>query len=244
MKYDFSSIKNQNVIITGGSGDIGLAIAKGFLSLKANVFLWGHRPISNTNLFSDYMIVDLLNRNEINRALNSSPQLIHTLVNCAGITIGNHSANYTMEDWDKTLCINLSAPFYLSQQIAKRMTSNKGGSIINITSIGAELGFPGNPAYGASKAGLKNLTKSMACDFSELGIRINNVGPGYTTTKMTAKSWNDSDLRAQRTEHTILKRWATPEDIVGMVLFLASDMSKYITGQDFYIDGGWTAKGL
>lgn len=244
MQYDFSSLKNQNVIITGGSGSIGMAIALGFLSHGANVYLWGHRQIKDSDKFSKYSVVDLSRPDEIDQEFDSMPQEINTLVNCAGITIGNHSTDYNIEDWNKTLSINLTAPFYLSQQAAKRMKPDKGGSIINITSIGAEFGFPGNPAYGASKAGLNNLTKSMACDFAELGIRVNSVGPGYTVTKMTEKSWNDSTLRAKRTEHTMLNRWAVPEDIVGIVLFLASDMSKYITGQNIYVDGGWSSKGL
>jgi len=244
LEYDFSSIKDQNVIITGGSGSIGMVIAKGFLSCGANVYLWGHRPIDNSEEFADYSIVDLSNMAEIDRALESMPQTIDTLVNCAGITIGNHTNDYSLEDWNKTLIVNLTAPFYLSKQVSKRMQSGEGGSIVNITSIGAEFGFPNNPAYGASKAGLKNLTKSLAYDLAEHGIRVNNVGPGYTVTKMTDKSWNDPHMREERTKHTMLNRWAVPEDMVGIVLFLASDMSKYITGQDIYVDGGWSSKGL
>ena len=244
MKYDFSSLHDQNVVITGGSGSIGLSFAEGFLSQGSNVYLWGHRSIDSSHKFKEYRVLDLTDCDLIEKAVSELPDVVHTLVNCAGITIGNSTYDYDLSDWNKTIALNLTAPFYLSKLIAPKMTSTSGGSIINITSIGAELGFPGNPAYGASKGGLKQLTKAMACDFAQYGIRVNNVGPGYTTTKMTIQSWNDEYLRNQRTERTMLKRWAAPDDITGMVLFLASDMSRYITGQDIYIDGGWTSKGL
>jgi NAD(P)-dependent dehydrogenase (short-subunit alcohol dehydrogenase family) len=129
--------------------------------------------------------------------------------------------------------------------VAKTLIAEKKpGSIINITSIGAKQGFPNNPAYGASKGGLSQLTKALACDWAEYGIRVNNVGPGYTVTKMTQTSWNNNEMREARTSRTMMGKWARPEDITGTVLFLASDMASYITGQDIYVDGGWTSKGL
>ncbi len=244
MNYDFESIRNQNVLITGGSGLMGQAIARAFNESGANVFLWGHRDIDNKDICKVYDVVELENESEIGKAVDNLPERIDTLVNCAGFTKGSRSEAYPLEDWQKTLSVNLSAPFVLSQKIALKMIPHKKGSIINITSINAEQGFPGNPAYVASKGGLKMLTKGLACDWAEYGIRVNNVGPGYTRTKMTQGSWGDPEMREQRTNRTMMGRWAQPEDIAGIVLFLASDMASYITGQDIYVDGGWTAKGL
>ena len=150
-----------------------------------------------------------------------------------------------MEDWNKTILINLTVPFQLSQLVANHMIDKKiSGSIINITSLGAEFGFPENPAYCASKGGLKQLTKSFAYDWAKYNIRVNNIGPGYMRTDMTKKSWSDSKLREERTRHIMLERWGDPKDLSGICVFLASDSSEYITGQDIYVDGGWTAKGL
>lgn len=244
MKYNFNSLKNKNVLVTGGSGAIGLAIAKGFKSCGSNVFVWGHQLLDEEKQFDQYQIVELTDEQDIKKKfqnLHKNPEII---VNCAGFTAGEKSEKYPKHLWEKTIAINLTAPLLISQLAANHMMQKHTGSIINITSIGAELGFPENPAYGASKGGLKQLTKSLACDWAKYGIRINNVGPGYTRTKMTTGSWQNEVKRKERTEHTMLKYWAEPEDIVGIVLFLGSDLSRYITGQDIYVDGGWTAKGL
>lgn len=249
MEYNFSSLQNINVLITGGSGTIGQAIAEGFHQSGANVALWGHRDIAQeikNKCF--YQIVELREKKEIEIAFKeciSRIGIIDVLINCAGFTSGKESQEYDFDLWKKTLDINLTAPFLLSQLVAKELISQKKeGSIVNITSIGAKQGFPNNPAYGASKGGLSQLTKALACDWAKYGIRVNNVAPGYTISNMTEKSWNSIEMRAERTSRTMLGRWAMPEDIVGMVLFLSSDLASYITGHDFYIDGGWTNKGL
>ena len=244
MKYNFDSLKNKNVLVTGGSGSIGLAIAKGFKSCGARVFLWGHREIEEGKEFDLYQVVELTNEEDIRKQFFKLPETIDILVNCAGFTSGERSEKYPVELWKKTIDINLTAPFLICQLAVERMISNHDGSIINITSIGAEQGFPNNPAYGATKGGLKQLTKAFACDWAQYGIRVNNVGPGYTRTKMTSGSWQDEELRRERTDRMMIKKWAEPEDIVGIVLFLGSDMARYITGQDIYVDGGWTAKGM
>jgi len=160
------------------------------------------------------------------------------------VTIGNHLFEYQDQDWDMTHRINLYAPYKIMQKVSKSMVLKKAGSIINITSLAAELGFPGNPAYVAFKGALKQLTKAVACDLSGSGVRVNSIGPGYIKTNMTKKSWDNIELRNKRTSRTILERWGEPNDLVGLIIFLSSDASSYITGQEFYIDGGWIAKGL
>ena len=144
------------------------------------------------------------------------------------------------------IAINLTAPFLFSQLAANLMKSKKvKGSIVNITSISADLPMPNSIAYNVSKAGLKNLTKSYAIDFANCGIRINNLSPGYTRSKMTKKSWNNKKKRLQRTNKTTLLRWANPEDYNEAVGFLIdSKKSGYMTGSDLIIDGGWTIKGM
>ena len=126
----------------------------------------------------------------------------------------------------------------------KLYEKNNHGSIINITSINAELGFPSNPSYIASKGALKMLSKSLAKDWGKYGIRVNNLGPGYISTKMTKKSFKDKKANLLRKKHTLLNRWGTTNDLVGPAIFLASDSSKYVTGHDLYVDGGWLANGL
>ena len=113
---------------------------------------------------------------------------------------------------------------------------NSGGSIINITSLAAEQGFPDNVAYVASKGGLKQLTKAMAIDLAKKNIRVNSVGPGYVKTKMTQKSWENKRKKKNRSERIIMDRWANPEDIANVCLFLGSELASYINGQEIYVD--------
>ena len=106
------------------------------------------------------------------------------------------------------------------------------------------LAFPQNPAYVATKAGLSQLTKSAAYDLAKYGIRANSIAPGYIHTDMTDQSYNDPHAHEERKKRTILDRWGTCDDLVGASIFLASDASSYITGQELFVDGGWSVKGL
>jgi NAD(P)-dependent dehydrogenase (short-subunit alcohol dehydrogenase family) len=143
------------------------------------------------------------------------------------------------------MAVNLHAAFQLATMAARVMKKQpQGGVIINITSLGAMLGFPNNPAYVASKGGLRQLTKAMAYDLSRYNIRVNNICPGYMRTDMTRKSYQDQEIKAERDRRIMLGRWGKPEDLVGPCIFLASEASSYITGIDLPVDGGWLAKGL
>jgi len=124
------------------------------------------------------------------------------------------------------------------------LRQSDSASIINVTSLNAKLAFPDNPAYVASKSALAGLTRSMALDYGKFGVRVNALAPGYIKTKMTGESWSNPDKRKQRSERTMVERWGTPEDLVGPMLFLASDMSSYVTGQSLFVDGGWSVRGL
>ena len=124
------------------------------------------------------------------------------------------------------------------------MKENNSGSIINITSINAEMAFPDNPAYVAFKGALKQLTKSMALDLGKFGIRANCIGLGYIRTDMTKNSWDNIERRKMLEAKTALGRWGQPRDLVGTVILLCSEASSYITGQNIYVEGGWLAKGL
>lgn len=118
------------------------------------------------------------------------------------------------------------------------------GSIINITSLASMFGFSDNPAYVASKAGLKGLTTSLAYDLASKKIRVNAIAPGYIKTEMTKVSWSKIKLRRKRDNRIMLNRWGKPDDVANAALFLASDLASYITGQNICVDGGWSVKGL
>lgn len=226
------SVKDKIIIVTGSDGGIGSAIAFGLSSAGAIVIRVDlpRYDITNTEHL-DSIVTD---------ALSHSGE-IHGLVNCAGVTYGNNLFEYKDSDWENTYKVNLKAPYELTRRVAEVMKST-GGSIINITSLNAELAFPDNPAYVAFKGGLKQLTKSLALDLGKYNIRVNNIGPGYMRTNMTKKGWAVN--RKLIEDRTILGRWGTPEDLVGAAIFLLSSASSYVTGQDIYVDGGYLTKGL
>lgn len=213
------SLTNKIAIVTGSTRGLGSAIVEGLTTMGASVFSY---TLSDGNDVTDDANI---------QAFVDKFERIDILVNNAGIS---------NQPWEKTINVNLKAPYVFSQATVKKMPPNS--SIINITSINAERGFPGNPQYVVSKHGLAGLTKALAVDYAKLGIRVNAVGPGYMKTDMTNYSQQNRSSLIEK--HTLLKRWGAPSDIQGAVCFLASDASSYITGQTIYVDGGWLAQGM
>ncbi|CAE6486987.1 glucose 1-dehydrogenase [Candidatus Nitrosotenuis uzonensis] len=258
MKYlDFLfSLEGKVAIVTGGARGNGKAIAESLLKAGASVIIIDmlkqelHRCVSafkKQHLRATAYNCDLTNFEtikEIKQFVEKKFGRIDILVNNAGITLPEPIFTYDEQKWESTHQINLKTPFFLSQEIAKIMKKQKSGVIINITSLNSEVAFPDNPAYVSFKGGLKQLTKSLALDLGKYNIRVNNVGPGYFITKMTQKSWKNHVQRKKIRDKTILGRWGMPRDLSGLIVFLASDSSSYITGQDIYVDGGWLSKGI
>ena len=246
---DIFSVKNKVVIITGAGKGIGSILADEFLKRSAIVYAIDKSfPKSEPKKKYFKKKCDITNKIQLEKIcknISKNEKKIDVLINNAGITIPNNSSKeYSLEDWKKTLDVNLTGSFLCSQIIGKIMKKQRSGSIINMTSINAELGFPNNPAYVASKGGLKMLTKSLAKDLGKYGIRVNNLGPGYFVTNMTKKSYENKKSRMIRQKHTLLDRWGNVSDLIGPCIFLSSNASDYVTGQDLYVDGGWTANGL
>ncbi|NLX03664.1 MAG: SDR family oxidoreductase [Phycisphaerae bacterium] len=169
---------------------------------------------------------------------------IDVLVNCAGVSVGGPSHEYAETDWRFTFDVNVDAAFKLAKLVAVHMIPQRSGSIINITSIGAAQGFPNNPAYQASKGALQQLTRALATDWARYNIRVNNLCPGYFMTAMTRKSWSNPQIASRRAARCMLNRWGEPRELVGPVIFLASEASSYMTGNDLFIDGGFNKTGI
>jgi NAD(P)-dependent dehydrogenase (short-subunit alcohol dehydrogenase family) len=254
---DLYSLKNRIAIVTGAARGNGRGVAEALLRAGAEVVLVDilratlHETVSffasqglRAHAKADDLTDPLAPDRVVEEVFREHGQL-DIVVNNAGITISDDVVNYSVENWERTYRINLKAPFLMSRAAARVMKKNNRGSIINITSINAEMAFPNNPAYVTFKGALKMLSKSLALDLGKYKIRVNNIGPGYFRTAMTERSWSDGYMRSEKTSHTVLGRWGDPDqDLAGAVIFLASDASTYVTGQDLYIDGGWLIKGL
>ena len=140
--------------------------------------------------------------------------------------------------------LNLVVPYILSEKLKKKLLKSKNPSIINVCSINSYQAFPNNPGYVSSKGGLLSLTRALALDYGSYKNKVNSISPGYIRTSMTTKSYNKKVENKKRLSRMVIKRWGKPEDIVGIVEYLISSKSSYVTGQDFVVDGGWLSKGL
>jgi NAD(P)-dependent dehydrogenase (short-subunit alcohol dehydrogenase family) len=231
------------VVVTGAAKGNGKAIANTLVKSGASV-VHVDQLECDTNLksFKGDITDEKLVRDVVTYCSNQVYNIL-CLINNAGVTF-SHEYPYPHKDWDNTISVNLSAPFKWIEGFIPLLSDATTASIINITSLGAERAFPNNPAYIASKGGLKMLTKFYAKSLGKYGVRVNNVGPGYIETNMTRNSYSDETKRANISQHTLLGRWGSPSDVADVCLFLCSNESRYITGQDIYVDGGWTANGL
>jgi NAD(P)-dependent dehydrogenase (short-subunit alcohol dehydrogenase family) len=244
---DLFSLTGRVAVVAGGSRGLGAAIAGGFSEAGAKVVAVGRSRAPQVSAERDwtYRSCDVTDEEGFRAIIRQAVEdfgRLDVLVNSASITRPSTGELQSLADFDDTLAVNLRATYANCRAAADAM--DHGGSIINITSIGSVLGFPDNPGYVAAKGGVRQLTRALAMDLAARRIRVNNLAPGYIRTEMTEASHADLAKREARSRHTILGRWGEPRDVVGAAIFLASDASSYVTGQDLFVDGGWTAKGL
>ena len=164
------------------------------------------------------------------------------VVHAAGINTRETADNVTDEGWDITLNLNLAAPFFLSQALVSGMKTKGWGRIVNFASLQTTRAFPGGVSYGASKAGIAQLTRAMAEAWSGFGINTNAIGPGFFPTELTGPVFADAERSARNAAQTCIGRNGDLSDIDGPLLFLCSQASAYVTGQVLMVDGGYTAK--
>lgn len=164
------------------------------------------------------------------------------LVHAAGVNLRQGAGEVTHEGWALTIDLNLATPFFLSQHLVPGMRERGRGRIVTFASLQSTRAFPEGLAYGASKGGVKQLTRAMAEAWSSQGITANALGPGFFPTELTGPVFADPERAARNAAQTCIGRNGEPEDIDGPLLFLCSDASSYVTGQTLMVDGGYTAK--
>lgn len=243
---DLFSLKDRTILVSGASRGIGRTIAQGLHEAGARV-LGFSRSAAPTGLPFDYRSCDITDGAAVDELVDTACRAhgrIDGYLHVAGVTSPATSGVQDQDAFRSTLEINLSSAYRCCQAVARAMTPHRRGSMVLVTSIGAMQGFPGNPAYVASKGGLRMLSKAMALDLGPMNIRVNALAPGYIATDMTRASHEDPVKREARSARTMLGRWGQPQELVGAAVFLMSDASAYMTGTDLVVDGGWTAKGL
>jgi len=236
-------LRGRSALVAGASRGLGAALADGLAAAGADVLAIGRSPEPAITRAS-YEICDVRDAEAFDRVAR------HWAARFGGLSIYVHVAGVTtpgarqsVDLFRETLETNLTAAYECTQLAADLMTES-GGAIVLVSSIGARLGFPQNPAYAASKGGISALTRALALDFGPRAIRVNSVAPGYIRTAMTEAGYQDPDRHEARRSRTMLGRWGTPDDVVGAVIYLTSEASRYVTGHELVVDGGWTAKGL
>ena len=239
------NLSQKRFLVTGASGGIGQAITKVLSEAGATLCISGtkeHLLQKNAELFSGNIHIlpcDLTNDEQINNLIDNACKLmsgIDGIVCNAGITLDKLTLRTSDEDWHKVINTNLTTTFKLNRNACRAMLKNSQGRVINISSVVAFTGNPGQVSYAASKAGMIAMSKSIAREFANRNITVNCIAPGFIATPMT-------DVLSEEQRNNILKnipmqRMGTPEEIAAAVLFLASDESRYITGQTIHVNGG------
>ncbi len=246
---DLSDLSGKVAVVTGASRGIGEAIAVELARHGANVVASDILSCDNTikqikalKKQALYVKTDVSNEKEVISLISETMKKfrrIDILVNNAGIYPFSPTLTTSEEQWERTIHIDLKGTFFCSREALKHMKN--GASIVNISSIASDVGYSQLASYCAAKGGVKALTKSLAVEFANKGIRINSIHPGAVETPTTKPGLKDKNLLKTMLMKIPLGRIGKPIDIANAVVFLASNASSYITGAELVVDGGWTA---
>jgi NAD(P)-dependent dehydrogenase (short-subunit alcohol dehydrogenase family) len=236
-------LKGYNVVITGGSGGIGSALVSGLIASGASVLNLDLHDAPKPE--ATFHKTDLTSEASVKEAL-STVEKIDALIVCAGVQlVGQDSkiGDVALETWQKTVDINMTGAFLSVKHAIPGLIKSGRGSVILIGSpTGMTMEGAGYTAYGASKAGMMALSRIIAVDYKEQGIRSNVVVPGTMSTPLIQKIWDDPDKGPDLIRRTPLGRMGKPSDLVGLVNWLVSEQSSFATGASYAVDGGMTAR--
>ncbi len=235
-RFDFTGA--QALVVGASRAGIGAAIARGFKEAGAEVTITGieDQPVAEDQGRFTYHQLDVTDLAAV-RALAAHMPRLDILVNCAAIT--SRGEEMDPDFFTRVVDVNLHGSFRCAESFHSQLKAAKG-ALINIASMYAQFGSPRNPAYGASKAAVTQLTKSLAIAWAEDGIRVNAVAPGFVETDQSAKARQDPAFTTSIAQRTPMGRWGQPQDIAGAVLFLASSAAAFMTGTCLPVDGGYS----
>jgi NAD(P)-dependent dehydrogenase (short-subunit alcohol dehydrogenase family) len=243
VSFDFSSTR---VLVTGGTSGIGHAIARAFADAGARVLVTGRKPIASdcdVDLAAfEYATLDVQDAAAIT-ALAATFDVLDVLVNNAGANLPGGRSEYEPDVFAQSVNINLIGAYRMAaacHDALARSTLDGGASVLQVASMASFFGVTPVPGYGAAKAGIVQMTKTLAAAWAKDGIRVNAVAPGLIRTRMTARIQAEPAYTRKDFERMPMARWGTPEEVAPALLFLASPAAAYITGQTLPIDGGYS----
>jgi len=243
-------LTGKTAIVTGASRGLGKAMALALAQAGANVVITdvmdtasAVQEIEATGAKALGLKVDVTNQKDIDSMVKATVEKfkkIDILINNAGVYYPTPVKDMVENDWDKIMNINLKGTLYCTQAVGKEMCKSKSGSIINIASIAGIMAIAQSAAYNASKAAIIMLTKTLATEWASSGIRVNAICPGIFATDMTKDMLQDKGFQQMVKAKVPMGRYATPDELMGAAVYLASSASSYTTGHALVVDGGWT----
>lgn len=250
------SLEGKVIIMTGAAGGIGAALSKGMAGIGAimcncdiseeGLKALEHKIAEEGGQAKSY-VMDVTDRGNIQAVIDSIVEeygTIDVLVNVAGINKREGFMDVSEETYDRIMDINLKSVFFITQAVVPHMMKKHSGSIINIGSHNASAMLGGCSVYGATKSGVVSLTRSMAVEWAEWGIRANAVSPGHILTPLTQVTWDHPTRGDYLRDRIAMRRPGNPDELLGIVVLLASDASSYMSGANYVVDGGCLCGGM
>jgi NAD(P)-dependent dehydrogenase (short-subunit alcohol dehydrogenase family) len=233
-------LKGKKALVIGAASGIGRATAIGLREFGAYVIAADIKTAALEGIGDEQRFCDVTDVGSLRKLYNDIDRL-HVLVVTPAVNFRKRIEDYTYDEFKKVIDVNLFGPFAAVKEGLEALKRAGRSSVILFSSVRAVTVEPGQGPYAASKAGVVQLVKAMAAEFAPYGIRVNAVAPGIVDTPFTDQIKRRPEWAQAYAEKTALKRWATPEEVVGAVIYLASDASSYVTGTVIFVDGGWTA---
>ena len=252
MNDELFSVAGQVVLVSGASRGIGRALAEGFAQRGTTVIITGREQATLDKTAAAIcppggtvrpLVCDVSDAKAIDRLVQSVLAdfgRIDTLVNVAGVNRRMLSERLTEADYDFVMDINLKGPFLLSLAVGRHMLERGRGNQINIASLNNDRPLRGVLPYAVSKAALGQMTRALAMEWGERGVRVNAIAPGFILTDLTRKLWSQPAMKEWGRANTPLRRLGEVSDLVGTAIFLASEASAFMTGQVLFVDGGFS----